>query len=128
DGRWLAYSSRDTGSSQIFVSPFGRSGSRFLVSTGELPVWSPSGLKLYFTSGTGRQIVSVNCADERETFRCDSPRPCPGQPIAMRGGAGSFDVAADGSILALLPTETPAASAHVHFLFHFGSMPTAAGQ
>ncbi len=92
--------------------------SRYLVAAGDQAVWSRAGLKLYFPVGGGTQIMLVNCAVHEDKFHCDSPRPWSDHPRIP--GSGSFDVAADGSILALTPAEVfRAGSARIHFLFHF---------
>ncbi len=55
DGRWVAYSSLQTGRNEVYVTPFPGGGARWQVS-GEgatQPRWSPDGRQLYFVSGEG---------------------------------------------------------------------------
>jgi eukaryotic-like serine/threonine-protein kinase len=52
DGRWLAYTSMESGPRQVFVCPFpgGAASARWQVSTegGSQPLWSPDGRELYY--------------------------------------------------------------------------------
>ncbi len=52
DGRWLAYSSGESGRFQVFVVPLSGDGGKFQVSTdgGLHPMWHPSGEKLFYIS------------------------------------------------------------------------------
>jgi len=56
DGRWLAYSSNETGRREIYVRPFPDVNSgRWQVSTdgGDWPVWNPAGNELFYRGPTG---------------------------------------------------------------------------
>ena len=62
--RWLAYSSEESGSSQIYVRPFpDLEAARWTVSRGGAngPRWAPNGRALYYRSGN--QMVRVQVAD-----------------------------------------------------------------
>ena len=52
DGRWLAYSSNETGRFEVLVRPYDGSGPDQQVSTsgGQEPLWGPCGRKLYYRS------------------------------------------------------------------------------
>ncbi|MEO5800170.1 MAG: protein kinase [Gemmatimonadales bacterium] len=61
DGRWLAYSSSETGTSQVYVRPFPTVGeARWPVSTdgGSEPQWSHSGRELFFRDSVGGLIAA----------------------------------------------------------------------
>jgi hypothetical protein len=60
DGRWLAYQSNESGTWQVYVSPFPNpdSGPREPVGTGAMPVWSRGGDELFYISSAG-QMMSV---------------------------------------------------------------------
>jgi Tol biopolymer transport system component len=60
DGRWLAYTSNESGTNEVYVRPFpGSSGARWQVSNGGgiEPRWSPDGRELNFLAG--RRLVAV---------------------------------------------------------------------
>jgi hypothetical protein len=52
DGKWIAYSSDETGRPEIFIQPFPATGAKWQVSDqgGELPKWRGDGKELYFYS------------------------------------------------------------------------------
>ena len=61
DGRWLAYSSNETGAREVYVVPFPNSGTaKWAVSTqgGTEPLWAHSGRELFYRNGAG-SLVSV---------------------------------------------------------------------
>ncbi len=54
DGRWMAYTSNESGQNQVYVRPFPEvEGGRWQVSTsgGDSPLWSPDGRELFFRNG-----------------------------------------------------------------------------
>jgi hypothetical protein len=56
DGRWLAYTSSETGQPQVYVTPFPATKSgKWAISTrgGALPRWSHSGKELFFVDSVG---------------------------------------------------------------------------
>jgi hypothetical protein len=61
DGRWLAYSSSESGTAEIYVRPFPEVASaRWQVSTsgGSEPLWAHSGRELFYLNGR-REMVSA---------------------------------------------------------------------
>jgi serine/threonine-protein kinase len=61
DGRWLAYTSNETGTDEIYVTPFPEpGGTKWVVSTGggAEPVWSRDGRELFYRS-SGGELVAV---------------------------------------------------------------------
>jgi serine/threonine-protein kinase len=62
NGRWMAYSTTETGRSEVVVVPFPNAGdSRWPVSVGggSEPLWSRDGTELFYRNGTN-QLVSVS--------------------------------------------------------------------
>jgi hypothetical protein len=61
DGRWLAYTSNESGTNEVYVRPFpATSGGRWQVSNGggAQPVWSRDGRELYFVDGPGNLVAA----------------------------------------------------------------------
>jgi eukaryotic-like serine/threonine-protein kinase len=63
DGRWLAYTSDESGRLDVYVRPFRAPGGAWLISTGggSDPRWRNDGLELYYLS-PDRTLMAVNVA------------------------------------------------------------------
>ena len=62
DGRWLAYTSNESGANEVYVRPFpNTSGGRWQVSNGggSQARWSPDGRALYFLDGTSANLIEA---------------------------------------------------------------------
>jgi len=59
DGRWLAYSSNESGDGEVYVRPFPGPGGKSQVSTGggSYPIWSRDGRRLFFLTPDWRIMV-----------------------------------------------------------------------
>ena len=64
DGRWLAYSSNESGRYEIYVRPFPGEGGRWQVSAegGTEPVWAPSGRELVYRTLAGLTVARIRAA------------------------------------------------------------------
>ncbi|HVJ28308.1 MAG TPA: protein kinase [Vicinamibacterales bacterium] len=51
DGKWLAYYVLNSGTFEVYVTPFPSGGSRWLIAEGTDPSWTPDGNELYYRSG-----------------------------------------------------------------------------
>ncbi len=75
DGRWLVYTSNESGNVQIYVQPFPGPGGKWQVSNdgGSEPFWRGDGKELYYLSADrGLMAVSVDAASG---FHTGTPRP-----------------------------------------------------
>jgi serine/threonine-protein kinase len=124
DGRWLAYESDESGSSQVYVMPFHHKGERRQISTGGglWPTWSRTRPELFFSTEDG-QIMVTRYQAGVDTFNSEQPRTWSERRIASPWNGRNFDVAPDGNrIVALMPVEgeEPQISRnHVIFLENF---------
>jgi eukaryotic-like serine/threonine-protein kinase len=61
DGRWLAYTSDETGQNAIYLEPYPATGQRYRITAeGEaIGIWSPRGDRLYYTSGHRYMVRDV---------------------------------------------------------------------
>jgi Tol biopolymer transport system component len=73
DGQWVAYASRETGSSQIYVTPYPGPGGTHPVSTdgGTLPRWARSGRELFYVNGGKMMVVEIQTSP---VFRAGIPK------------------------------------------------------
>ena len=104
DGRWIAYSSTESGKPEIYVQPFPGLGPKLQISNngGTDPVWRRSGGELYYRSGNKMMVVSVTTSPE---FRASAPKQLwegnysdgSGASCGMPGVSSSnYDVTSDG--------------------------------
>jgi len=73
DGRWMAYSSNESGNYEIFVRPFPEvDKGRWQISTatGDSPLWSPDGRELFYRSGDAVMAVAV---ETEPVFKAGKP-------------------------------------------------------
>ena len=74
DGRWLAYTSEESGRWEIYVQPFRRPGERVRVSVdgGGEPEWRGDGRELFFRS-LGGQLMAVDVEEKAEALEVGLP-------------------------------------------------------
>ena len=96
DGRWLAYTSDESGRSETYVQPFPQSGRKWQVSTdgGDEPVWSRNGRELFYTNGDRLMAVDVTT---QAIFSVGSPRLLfQGRYAHSTTSSAGYDVSPDG--------------------------------
>jgi dipeptidyl aminopeptidase/acylaminoacyl peptidase len=91
DGHWIAYSSNESGRSEVYVAPFpGPGGKRQLsASGGSNPRWRPDGKELFYIAPGGR-LISAEVDAKGASFEVKKIEPLFG-PVP-----GPWDVSADG--------------------------------
>jgi Tol biopolymer transport system component len=125
DGRWIAYTSDESGNTEVYVRPFSGDG-KWQVSTGGgfNPIWSPMGRRLFYGS-PDRRVFVVDYTGEGDSFQKGIPRLWIDKPIlnTRTGGGNLFDVAKVGERILLMPqpetTEEPKENLHLTFLLDF---------
>src|SRR6202022_1726117 len=101
DGRWLAYTSLESGRPEIYVKPFPIGNDRWQISAngGVMPQWSSDGRDLYFASPDDKLMAAA--VHGGATFSADAPRVL--FTTRLKAGIGvtrrQFDVARDGRLL-----------------------------
>ena len=127
DGHWLAYSSNESGSSQVFVRAFPDEGGRWQISTngGTAPIFSQNGKDLFYFDVPDDRIMVASYSAKGNTFVAEKPRVWSRQSVAltMSGSVGAqYDVAPDGKRLAIAASaggSTQQDAGHVIFLENF---------
>jgi serine/threonine-protein kinase len=109
DGRWLAYVSDESGTSEIYVRPFPDAASaRWQVSTagGTSPVWSHSGKELFYRSN--RDAITTVAVHPGATFSFEQPKTLfsTAQYVTINP-VQSFDVSPDDKRFLLLRETAP---------------------
>jgi serine/threonine protein kinase/Tol biopolymer transport system component len=97
DGRWLAYTSNESGRSEVYVRAFPGSGPHWQVSIsgGSVPTWSARRRELFYLSPDSHLMV-VSYTVEGNAFRSTPPQKWSEQPINERPGPRPFDLHPDG--------------------------------
>ena len=98
-GRWMAYSSNESGKMEIYVVPFPEGSGKWQVSSGggDEPVWRNDGKELFFIAADGRMMAAPVTAGDRfdagtpvALFQTHRRRPVSSQDFF------SYDVSKDG--------------------------------
>jgi len=96
DGRWLVYSSNESGRSEIYVQPYPGPGGKWLISTegGNQAVWARNGRALFFRSGDKMMAVDIQT---QPAFQAGTPRMLFERAGYLGGQAApDYDVSPDG--------------------------------
>ena len=95
NGSWLAYTSDESGRSEIYVRPFPEPGGKWQVSSdgGTEPVWARSGRELFFWSGD--RMMAAPVAGDRE-FSAGKPMPLFEGRYERPFARANYDVTPDG--------------------------------
>jgi serine/threonine protein kinase/Tol biopolymer transport system component len=74
NGRWIAYTSRESGAAEVYAASFPDGATKFQVSNhgGFSPVWRRDGKELFYLS-MGGQLMAVGIADEGSSLRLATP-------------------------------------------------------
>jgi serine/threonine-protein kinase len=126
DGKWIAYTSNESGAYEIYVRAFPDMGGKWQLSNsgGSYPEWSRNNHEIFFRSPDD-QIMVVTYTTKGDSFAADKPRVWSESRLASFGAVGtkSYDLSPDGKrIAAVMPAvvpETETAQNHVVFLMNF---------
>jgi serine/threonine-protein kinase len=107
DGRWLAYTSTERGTTTIYVQPFPATGVKYqLLARGadnpHMVVWAPDGKELFYDPRAGGfEAVSVTT---QPTFAFGDPVAVP-QPFQLGPSAArrTYDMTPGGKFVGLIP-------------------------
>ena len=96
DGRWLAYSSNESGQSEVYVRPFPGPGPKWQVSTGggRLPRWRKDGKEIFFM-GPENKLTAAEVSASGARFEVGNVQQFFQTSLASFGN-DSYDVTADG--------------------------------
>ncbi len=98
DGHWLAYLSDESGSNEVYISPFPGSGGKWQVSQGggDSPEWNRDGSALYYAA-PGGQMMEAAVKEEGSAVQIGTPRRLFQEPSMNPDPvANSFTVSPDG--------------------------------
>ena len=92
DGKWLAYTSNESGTSQIYATAFPAGGGRVQISNagGANARWSRDGRELFYFEPASKRVIAVKLDPAGGELRASVPEPL----FALQSGL--FDVTRDG--------------------------------
>jgi serine/threonine-protein kinase len=121
DGRWMAYTSDESGNLEVYVRPFPGPAAKWQISSasGRIPVWSKSGRELAYETLDGR-LMMVSYVVTGDTLTPGKPRLWSDQTLYV---GNSMDLAPDGKRFAVLmaqqPSNGPSSPGGVSLLLNF---------
>ncbi|PYU25833.1 MAG: hypothetical protein DMG32_11215 [Acidobacteria bacterium] len=111
NGRWLAYSSDESGRPEIYVQPYPGPGGKWQISTevGQEPVWNPNGRELFY--GSRDKMMAVDVATQ-PSFSAGKPRMLfsSGLYLPSSNGFQFYDVSPDGQRFLMIKQSEEAAA------------------
>jgi Tol biopolymer transport system component len=105
DGRWLAYSSDESGRREVYVQPYPGPGRKWQISAegGNEPVWNRNGREIFYRSGDRMMAVDITT---QQSFSAGRPKMLfegRYQPTPVQ--RANYDVSPDGQrFLMVKPT------------------------
>jgi Tol biopolymer transport system component len=120
DGRWLAYTSNESGRQEVYVRPFLRPGGGRLISTGGgwQPRWRRADGKELFYLSPERRIMAVSVQSDSSRFEASTPRELFDEPVSD----GTYDISRDGQRF-LINTILPEASSPIQIVVNWKPEP-----
>jgi Tol biopolymer transport system component/predicted Ser/Thr protein kinase len=92
DGRWIAFTSFESGHPQVYVVAFPNAGGRFLVGDGQFAIWNPNGKEIvYFNGHSG--VTSVDVTVHGDSVELGQPKPL---FTVAAASANQFELSPDG--------------------------------
>jgi Tol biopolymer transport system component/predicted Ser/Thr protein kinase len=127
DGRWLAYSSNESGNSQVYVRAFPDKGGQWQVSSngGTSPIFSRDGKSLFFYDVPDDRMMVAGYSVKGDSFVVEKPHVWTSHSVSltMNGAVGAqYDLAPDGKRIAVASYAGGASqqdAGHVIFLENF---------
>ncbi|MFN2482223.1 MAG: protein kinase [Pyrinomonadaceae bacterium] len=108
DGKWIAYTSNESGEWQVYVRSFPEAGGKLMVSTGGggQPQWRGDGRELFYLA-PDRNLMAVDVKADSATFEAGVPRPLfELRYVGGFPGGGGYDATLDGKrFLVNTPTQ-----------------------
>jgi serine/threonine-protein kinase len=102
DSRWMAYTSDESGKSEVYVRPFPPSEGQWKISIagGAQPRWCCGGKELFFRAPDGKMmgVAVTNTGGPKPSFQPGTPNPLFEAQLSsgLNGTGFGYDVTSDG--------------------------------
>jgi Tol biopolymer transport system component len=121
DGRWLAYTSNESGRYEVYVESYPRGRGRWLISAGggTEPTWSADGREIFYRNVDAMMVVPVQSGS---TFTAGAPRMLFERPL-KRGiyDSLSYDITADGREFLMIERQSALVPNQLNVVTDWGS-------
>jgi Tol biopolymer transport system component len=99
DGRWVLYTSDETGVLEVYVTGFPGPRGKWQISSdgGDFPRWRPDGKAIYYWSGS--QLMEAEVDAKGATVEVTRVRKVLTAAVSLAYYDSPFDIGADGRIL-----------------------------
>jgi serine/threonine protein kinase/Tol biopolymer transport system component len=116
DGRWIAYTSNESGQDDIYVRPFQGPGGPWRISTqgGQYPRWSSAANELLFLDGL--KVMSVSYSTPDGSFQPGKPQSWTTTTL-VGTGASPYDLHPDGKRIATTAAVEEGVQKRDHLVF-----------
>jgi Tol biopolymer transport system component len=111
DGRWIAYTSDESGQTEIYVTPFPSLAGKYRVSTAgaNWPRWGRDGKEIFFLSADSTKLMSARVNGDGSQFIVGTIETL-FEPRWRLGARYPYDLAPDGRILGATLVQPPTAT------------------
>ncbi len=119
DGRWLAYTSDESGRPEVYVQAFPEGGDKLAISNGggREPVWAPDGHALYYRTGDRMLEVGI---DTEPALRAGAPHLIfEGAYEGVVWGEPDYDVSPDGQRFLMIKSTGPPPRAEMEVIVNW---------
>jgi eukaryotic-like serine/threonine-protein kinase len=123
DGKWLAYSSGESGTLEVYVTPFPGPGGKWQVSTdgGWFPQWRRDGKELFYMS-LDNKVMSAEVRENGQSFVIGAVKPLfQTRPYLGIFIASLFDVTGDGQRF-IVPYDTGQANRTISLVVNWTAL------
>jgi Tol biopolymer transport system component len=109
DGRWIAYTSNESGKREVYVMPSSGNGGKWQVSNGggQQPLWRHDGSEIFYLS-TDDKLMSAPIKLNSDSVQADAPRELfnlANSILSVNGLVSPYDVTADGKRFLVVTVE-----------------------
>jgi eukaryotic-like serine/threonine-protein kinase len=121
DGRWIAYTSNESGRDEVYVQPFPGPGGKWQISVagGAEPVWAHGGGEIFYRVGDRMMAVRVT---RDQGFSAESPRELfHGAYVPTRRGEASYDVSLDDRRFLMVQRDEQSAATRIDVIVNFAA-------
>ena len=119
DGRWIAYSSNESGRLEVYVQPFPGPAGRSQISTegGNEPVWNRNGRELFYRHADKMMAVDLTT---QPSFSAGKPKVLfEGRYLFGQGSPANYDISADGQRFLMVKASNEAPPTEINFVLNW---------